>query len=246
MSLINDALKRAKENHQGQPSQAALGSPMEPVQAAPRSHWPLILGGLLCVAFIAAGLIFWNMAHSAQTPRKTQTIARTSTSPSAAAAAAATMRPRTNGVVAAVPARTIPPVAKVAVAPVPTNPLVSTAPKVVVTPPSAAKVTVTSAPPKVVLPAPGPAQPSPKPAVVTEVKPVPAAPTPAAQVKVPPPVFPELRLTAVYYNTTRPVAVINNASLSLGDEISGARLVKVEPRKVTLKWNNQLKELTLD
>lgn len=233
MSLINDALKRAKETHQGLPPQAILNSPMEPVHSGPKSHLPLILGVLLCVVFIGAGVVFWKMAHASEPAHK----AASAPKPVVAITAA---KPKVETAVFV--ARSNPP-ASVVKAPVNSAPTNPPAAAPVIARPTPAPVAV------VATPAPQPAPKTVPAPVVAEVKPA-VAPTPAAapapvQAKAAP-VFPDLRLKAIVYSPTRPIAVINNASLSLGDEISGARLIKIEPRKVTLKWNNQTRELLLD
>jgi hypothetical protein len=186
--------------------------------------------------FIIAGVFFWMMAGAS---RKT-----TGSSPVRTAAVAPVTAPRTNALA---------PVAKAPVASVaPSNP----APFAVVRPTPAVQVAKPApvAPAPIAKPVPVVATPAPAPVVATAVpsKPVvtpsaaPATPIVPAAEKVVSANFPDLKLKAIAYNATRPVAVINNASLTLGDEISGARLIKIEPRKVTLKWNNQIRELLLD
>ena len=77
---------------------------------------------------------------------------------------------------------------------------------------------------------------SPPPVVASQpVQPVPSAPTVGP--------FPKLTLKGIIYNLTSPQVLINGSYLTLGEEIEGARIIKIERTRVTVKWNGQTKEL---
>jgi hypothetical protein len=58
--------------------------------------------------------------------------------------------------------------------------------------------------------------------------------------------FPNLKLKGIIYNETSPQVLINGSTLSLGDEIEGARIIKIERKRVTVKWNGESRELLLE
>jgi hypothetical protein len=77
---------------------------------------------------------------------------------------------------------------------------------------------------------------SPPPVVASQpVQSVPSAPTVGP--------FPTLTLKGIIYNLTSPQVLINGSYLTLGEEIEGARIIKIERTRVTVKWNGQTKEL---
>ncbi len=64
MSLINDALKRAKET---QPqSVAAAGPSLQPVLTAQRARPDFLLPMLALVILLLAGLLFWAWSHGVE------------------------------------------------------------------------------------------------------------------------------------------------------------------------------------
>lgn len=254
MSLINDALKRAKESNKNLPQQAAVGSPMEPVQHVDKPRLPLFVGCIIFVFCIVAGVMLWKMSQ-AQSPaqRVAETPKVAAPEKKAKVQTPTHQQPRSNSLVAT--AKSLP-TSSVMTIKVATNAVSKPARMVASTnavPAAAPVVTAKAAPaPKAlaaVVPAPQPVVTQAPATRLPEVKPSvpPMAPRPA------PPVaaksngpFPDLKLKAIIYRASRPVAIINNASLTLGDEISGARLIRIEPRKVTLKWNNQTRDLSLE
>lgn len=54
-----------------------------------------------------------------------------------------------------------------------------------------------------------------------------------------------LELTAIAWDKSRPLAIINNEVLGIGDEIGGAKIVAIEEDKVKLARGNEVFELTL-
>jgi hypothetical protein len=79
---------------------------------------------------------------------------------------------------------------------------------------------------------------------------VPAAPgTPAPPVAAappqPPPKFPPLRLQSIFYRPTNPSVMINGKTLYLGDEIQGVTVADIQPASVTLVLSGHTNILTL-
>lgn len=62
MSLINDALKRAKQVRQGNPPEPATGLPLRPVETPPRRNagQRLVLVSAALIVALPAGLFFWK------------------------------------------------------------------------------------------------------------------------------------------------------------------------------------------
>jgi hypothetical protein len=57
--------------------------------------------------------------------------------------------------------------------------------------------------------------------------------------------FPTLKLQGIYYRMSNPTVLINGQTLTVGDSIEGARIVKIERQGVVLEMGGQKKELTL-
>ena len=72
------------------------------------------------------------------------------------------------------------------------------------------------------------------------------AATPAA-VTTPParPAFPQLKLKTILARQSKPSAVINNKTVSVGDLIDGVKVMAIAPGKVTVNWNGQSKDLVI-
>jgi hypothetical protein len=60
-----------------------------------------------------------------------------------------------------------------------------------------------------------------------------------------PPEFPALRLQGIFFRPANPSAVINAKTVFIGDKIEGVRVTGIERDCVTLEWEGQTKELTL-
>jgi hypothetical protein len=70
MSLINDALKKAKQTLDEQRPSAAGAPPLQPAEPSPnRGFWPeLLLPLLLAVALALAGIFFWRWLDQSKQP----------------------------------------------------------------------------------------------------------------------------------------------------------------------------------
>ncbi len=78
------------------------------------------------------------------------------------------------------------------------------------------------------------------------VESVPAAATNALPKAAPTvPSFPELKLQSVIYRPNSPAVLINGEMLQVGDEIKGARIVRIERYAVTVEWRGERRELSL-
>src|SRR6266699_3650037 len=80
-------------------------------------------------------------------------------------------------------------------------------------------------------------QPSPQPSA--------DAPAPAAEPAPPPSSFADLKLRSIIYREDKPAAVINGDMLYVGDEIRGARVVRIERYSVTVERKGETNELRL-
>ena len=270
MSLINDALKRAAES-QGQAQNQAqtrprgpkgiedLPVPMTPVGARERPAWLPVVGiGLVILVLLgASGFFFakwWKERHAwqpyAETPPDedpaTNKVAML-TPPVTVKAPPVTPPATTNppvkiDVAVAVtlppPAQTTNPVVAVVVPPsklpdpVVPPPIVTPPPPV--TPPIVAKVETNSTPP-----------------VIPPVKPPPLIVPPDTtkkgddHTKVAAVEFPELKLQGIIRGKKKTTAVVNGKTLSLGDRIEGAVLLKIDLESVTFEKGSVRKELFL-
>jgi hypothetical protein len=103
-------------------------------------------------------------------------------------------------------------------------------------------------------------KPEPPPAV-TEMTPAPSLPTPdpagmtapaSVVVAVAPPVKPvegawpgELKLMAIFFSKSNPLAMINGKTVGVGELIDGIRIAKIERDQVSVEWNGQVKVLVM-
>jgi hypothetical protein len=112
-------------------------------------------------------------------------------------------------------------------APVKVETVVAVAPKPAPAPVAQATVPppVVAAPMPVATPAPAPAPPA-KPA--EEAWPV------------------NLKVMGIFFSQTNPKAIINGKTVGVGDEISGIRVSKIGPDRVTVEWHGKVKELVIE
>ncbi len=261
MSLINDALKRAAES-QGQAQTRPRGPkgvedlpvPMTPAASRERPAWLSAAGiGLLIVALLSASGFFfakwWKERQSWQPYAETPP----DEGPAANAVDKAKAPPNAKQTQTVTKA---PPVTPPAV----TNPPVKTNVTVAITPPTT-PVTPEPPTPKATNPVvsvavnPPPTPPTNPPAVVkVETNQIPVVPPPVKPT--PPPVtpdtakvaaveFPDLKLQGIIRGKKKTTAVVNGKTLSLGDRIDGAFLLKIDQESVTFEKGSVRKELFL-
>ncbi len=224
MSLINDALKRAKEgeNKEQAPTQgsekvqAPRESAMRPVETKeqPKSQTIYILSAALVFVLVGVVVLIWMWNGSRQS--------------SGTAVPVATV-PAAKGVVAATPATRpteIQPTAKV--------------PEVETIAPSAVVPASTVAEPEKSAPVNAAVQ-TVNPVIAKEEPALPPDPVAPAAPAVPQ--FPTLKLQGIFYNPTKPSTVINGKTYLTGATVAGARIVKIEVDKVTVEWNGDTRIL---
>jgi hypothetical protein len=232
MSLINDALKRASQTEKNRPRRISSPLSMEPTPTVRNPRLSLLLIGTMLVSLLLACWCFWQwwmMRHEA--------------GPTRVMANAAPAVP-TVPIIAPTPAPIAP---AVAAAPVHVVPAPVVTPKPAPIAPAAPLVAVaTVTPPR---PAPAPAVVDAAPALV----PPPVVPAPLE----PQPVMPEvsnfnpspwpvdLKLNAIFFSKSNARVLINGNTYSVGDDIQGVVLKKIERDKVTLQWNGHTRVLTL-
>ncbi|MFN7138196.1 MAG: hypothetical protein ACK4UN_02535 [Limisphaerales bacterium] len=217
MSLINEALKRAKESQDQQQKprrsdkRKAAEPAMRPVEAKPKSTSPMVFvlsAALVLVLLGAVALLWaWNKSSQPQATRVAQPAATPTVELPVIMPAAET---------------------KVAVAtPAAVQPSISVEAQSSVTTAAPApheKVRSENLEPRTLEQS-------------TAVAEVESQPTPELQVPVPQ--FPALKLQGIFYNSVNPAAVVNGKTYSVGGVISGARITKIEPDRITVEWNGE-------
>ena len=75
-----------------------------------------------------------------------------------------------------------------------------------------------------------------------------AEPSTNAQTVAEPPkqTFPAVRLQGIFYRPNRPSVMINSKTVSVGDKVSGTKVVAVSRDSVTLEWHGETNVLTLE
>jgi len=219
MSLINEALRRARETQQRQPLPTPAGPPLQPVERTPARFSALGLPLTFGIVFAAAALLLWEWVQ--QDRRGARVAARPPLHawPAAPEQAAATP-PLASSL--AQPASAPAPAALI------TAPVPATQP--VGQPAASPAVAATPGPPLPV------AAPPPAPAATADS--APPGPEPASK--------PPLKLQGVIAHPTRPSALISGKLLFKGDRIEEFRVVAIEPRSVTLVGAGRTNVLTLD
>lgn len=223
MSLINDALKRAKEAHQQQ-TPVQLGGPM----LCPVDHRPVISSRLwLVLAFFvvsaAAVILLWQWLQANRSPRvlASQPPAPVQTTPAHAPPPAALPSPLPKPATPSVSAPESQPEPTV-VENIPVQPTEPVTP-VVLPPPE--KPEVVEASPPVAPPAVKSEPPSANLAARPTVEEKPAEP---------PPKLTGLKLQGIFYHPTRPSAIINGKSWFIGDRLEGWHVVAIDKASATL------------
>ena len=211
MSLINDALKRAKQAQQQNPFGGQPTVPLQSVDYARRPNYFLrSLVALLAVATLAcSGWFFWKWWSSTGQSRSVVVAVNEAKAESAAQSKA---RPQSSP--------------RKSVIRVNTNIVVRT--NVAVTPKLEAD-----------------ARSAPTTASISTLQTTAAAPALATEPAAPPSPFADLKLRSIIYREDKPAAVINGDMLYVGDEIGGARVVRIERSSVTVERKGETNELRL-
>ena len=213
MSLVNEALKRAKEAHDKQAGTPLRGAPLHTIETPPASKMWIV--ALLCfvLALIGAGggIWYWKK-HQPQPPlqTKTESPAQPAAQPQPVAAKKSALKPSAAPIATATP----PAVPKGESAPA-TAPAAEPAPK----PESAAGAIVVDN------------------RRVNIIPPTPAA-IPAPTIPPPSPPVP-LRLQGILYSASKPAAIINGRTVWVGDRISGMTISAIESDHITVIYSNQ-------
>jgi hypothetical protein len=222
MSLINDALKRARQVQARPPVIAAVEPALEPAVALARApiqtRWLIPVGAGLLLLLACWSLSRWWRASQQE---------------AAAARAAAQTTNQAAEVMSAVTQLTKEQQAKTA--PVRVNPPFFSA-RNVSHPPVASDSALALSAPR-----------SPQAAVLTRAEPTIANTVPEP---VPPPLLAAdsetaLKLQGIFYRSSRASALINGQTLFVGDEIGGATLVAIERQAVRLLHNGRTNVLKL-
>jgi hypothetical protein len=226
MSLINDALKRAREAEQQRAGEATPATPLQPADHAPRRNWAgwIVLAVLLIatLAFAAIHLGRWAGSPGAERPVPVVKINPTANPAPAEPTAAVVTSP-------AIPMSTN-------VAPR----LASTEGRPAQTPgaqPVEAASRAQSAPPA--LSTEDPPNRSPKEPPSPSVEPPAVAPAPVEAR------FPELKLQSIVFRLRNPSVMIDGQMLGVGETVKGARVAKIERQAVTMEWQGQTNILRL-
>jgi hypothetical protein len=209
MSLINDALKRARDAERNRPTSAPQ-PPLAPVDTPPRQHpatrWILLI--LVVIAISLSSLSFWKWAHHESATTLTQSSSIDSDPAPVPDPALSQEEPFP---LLESPAPGPPPPALVL-------PEDLEDPAVITNPPSTNLV-----PPVVES---GLAAPEDDSAAI---------PIPAPSESTPIAVEPELRLQSIIYRLRNPAVVINGQMLSVGDAIAGGNVTDIQRNSVTVQ-----------
>ena len=222
MSLINDALKRARAAQQQASPPSTPNLPFRPVEAAQQGPGRgLGLGVLVSMAVVAlmALLFAWQLVQSLGSKGPATVKATTATVPQPAAASQPSAAPAVAS--AAAPSA--------AAQPSPARQPVS--------PPGAVTATAKASPPDAAAP---PASPPLASAPQNEA-------TNAAAVTPPSPPKPApLRLQGIVFTPTRPSAMINGKTLFVGDKVGSLRVIAIGHDSAILAGAGQTNVLMLD
>ena len=226
MSLINDALQRARQARQPEPSERPPSVPLRPVDyaARPGRLVRIVIALLMLTSLALSGWFFWQWWRIRVELERTASAADGTVAFAAAKsdAPAPRMRPIKVSTDLVVRANFVPP-SQPETAALPALPDTALpAPSEAAIPPpanapTAAGTNVVSSPPTNAL-AP--------------------APTPAGP-------FADLKLQSIIFRENKPAVVINGELLVAGDKIRGARILKIEPQSVMVERGGETNELSL-
>lgn len=218
MSLVNDALKRAKEAERQAAPPPPLQMQFRPVEPGQhgRDRLGLLVPATLAVVALLALVLGWQWAqgHKTKEPKEARALTRT------VAHRATTTQPASPSVAAA----TLAPAPRLQPSPPPQAEFVPT---------SATGVATPLAPMASVTPA--------NPMVVREQE---SDATNSVAITPPPKPAP-LRLQAIVFNPQRPSALISGKTLFIGDKLGDARVVAIDQESATLVSAGKTNLLTL-
>lgn len=220
MSLINDALKRARQTQQPSPFEGRPVVPLKPVDYAARPNRVFrALVGLAILASLAfSAWFFWKWWRSGGEARQAP--------PTPSQTRAASIEP-----------------ARPAAPSAPRKQAIQVSTNLVV------RTNFPAPPPRRTEPRPTseatPAAPSPTNAVASEPATNPPVPAPVPAPAPPPSPFADLKLQSIIFREGKPSAVINGDMVSVGDKIRGARVLAIEPQAVTVQRGGETNELRL-
>jgi len=210
MSLINEALKRAKQEQKENPFGGQPAVPLQPADDMSRPNYFLrAVAALLAVVLLAcSGWFFWKWWGGREGSRS---VVAVNTAKDDSAAQSKT------------PPQSLP---RKSVIQVSTNivvrPIVAAEPK----PEADVRSTPTNA------------------SIATSQASA-TAPAQAAEPAPPPSPVADLKLRSIIYREDKPAAVINGDMLYVGDEIRGARVVRIDRHTVTVERKGETNELRL-
>ena len=204
MSLINDALKRARQAQQENPFDGQPGVPLQPVDDLSRRNYFLrsAVALLALVMLGCSGWFFWKWWGSRAGSRSVVVVNQAKSDPAAQPKSHPRSSPRTS------------------IIQVSTNIVVRTNVTVAPKPGGELRSAPTNAP-------------------------IATAPADAAAPAPPPSPVADLKLRSIIYREDRPAAVINGDMVFVGDEIRGARVVRIERQTVIVERKGETNELRL-
>ena len=225
MSLINDALKRAKEAQRQAPPPPSPQMQFRPVELAPHSrlNLGLIMPAALALVALFALLFIWHLAHERKAigPREVQALPPPAAQP----------------IIAPQPAAPMPEVVAVAAQPSPPPPQPSpqTASATGVTNPLAVTAAITPAATATATPASAP-----------EAKEQENEVTKSVAISPPPvPKWPPLKLQAIAFNAKQPCVLINGTMLFVGEKLGDLQVVAIDRESATLVGVGRTNTLTM-
>ena len=220
MSLINDALKRARESQEPGPAAAPSAPQLRPVEQS-QTHLisPIyLIIGMGMLAIVLGLLLVWQLAQRRDLAQRIQ--ARAPETQSSPAAEVSTPQPAIQSAATPVPAP------KPATAPA-TASESKTPPTVAAVPPAAAPAEAKTSD--------------------TTIAPAPAPAATAPAVPQPEPVkTPILKLQGITFHPTRPAAMINGRTLFIGDRTGEWRVIAITRDTATLVNGAKTNTLTME
>jgi hypothetical protein len=222
MSLINDAIKRARESGRRSGGAGPI-APLQPVDygSRPKTSLRLILAGFVLCSLTLAGFSVWQWRQESVRFQRFTLATRPSPSDPVTSHPAAAREEAS------------PPAAAPLASRYGIKVSTSIVQRVETPAPGAIETTKTEPPPA-------------KPEVATPgTDPIPAPPASPPASRVETNVLAGLKLQSIIYRLNKPAAVINGTLLSVGERVQGARVTRITRNAVTLEWNNRSEVLKL-